>query len=374
MKELLLIPGPTPVDESVLKAMSQDVISHTSVEFANLVKETLVYIKQLFGAANGLPFVITGSGTLGMEMALTNILGEKDNLLVLSHGYFGDRFVDIAKQLGIDVDTIKGATGEHVDLDALKNTLKSKHYTAVTLTHVDTSTGVLADVEAVSKILQEISPDTLFVVDGVCATGAVKEEFDNWKLDVIFTGSQKALATPPGLTILAFSSRAIEKRKAISPRTYYGDILRWMPVMEDATKYFATPSVNLFFALHKSLQNIFDFGLENYFKQHEEMAKSVRNAFKEMGLPLVAKRPAPTLSVFLYPEGIDDKAFRGKLKEKGVVVANTLAELYGKGFRIGHMGSVTKDELIVALYKIVETFEELGYKCDKGKVFEAFLS
>jgi len=89
------------------------------------------------------------------------------------------------------------------------------------------------------------------------------------------------------------------------------------------------------------------------------MAKSVRNAFKEMGLPLVAKRPAPTLSVFLYPEGIDDKAFRGKLKEKGVVVANTLAELYGKGFRIGHMGSVTKDELIVALYKIVETFEEL---------------
>jgi len=199
MKELLLIPGPTPVDESVLKAMSQDVISHTSVEFANLVKETLVYTKQLFGAANGLPFVITGSGTLGMEMALTNILGEKDNLLVLSHGYFGDRFVDIAKQLGIDVDTIKGATGEHVDLDELKNTLKSKHYTAVTLTHVDTSTGVLADVEAVSKILQEISPDTLFIVDGVCATGAVKEEFDNWKLDVILRALKKHLLHHQGL-------------------------------------------------------------------------------------------------------------------------------------------------------------------------------
>ena len=341
MKELLLIPGPTPVDESVLEAMSQDVISHTSAEFANLVKETLSYVKQLFGTNDGFPFVITGSGTLGMEMALTNTLGEKDNLLVLSHGYFGDRFIDIAKQLNIAADTIKASTGEHVDFDAVRNALKSKHYTAVTLTHVDTSTGVLADVEAVSKIVQETSPDTLFIVDGVCATGAVKEEFDNWKIDVILTGSQKALATPPGLTILAFSKRAIEKRKTINPRTYYGDILRWMPVMEDATKYFATPSVNLFFALHKSLQNIFDFGLENYFKTHGDMAKSIRAAFKEMGLRLVA---------------------------------NTLAELYGKGFRIGHMGSVTKDELIVALYKIVDTFEELGYKCDKGKVFDAFLS
>ena len=374
MKELLLIPGPTPVDESVLKAMSQDVISHTSAEFASLVKETLFYVKQLFGTNDGFPFVITGSGTLGMEIALTNTLGEKDNLLVLSHGYFGDRFIDIGKQLNIAADTIKAPTGEHVDLDTVRNALKSKHYTAVTLTHVDTSTGVLADVEAVSKIVQETSPDTLFIVDGVCATGAVKEEFDNWKIDVILTGSQKALATPPGLTLLAFSKRAIEKRKTINPRTYYGDILRWMPVMEDATKYFATPSVNLFFALNKSLKNIFDLGLENYFKKHEDMAKSIRAAFKEMGLPLVAKNPAPTLSVFLYPDGIDDKAFRGKLKEKGVVVANTLAELFGKGFRIGHMGSVTKDELIVALYKIVDTFEELGYKCDKGKVFDAFLS
>jgi Serine-pyruvate aminotransferase/archaeal aspartate aminotransferase len=114
--------------------------------------------------------------------------------------------------------------------------------------------------------------------------------------------------------------------------------------------------------------------IENYFKKHEDLARRVRNAFNEVGLTLVAKRPAPTLSVFLYPEGIDDKTFRGKLKEKGVVVANTLAELYGKGFRMGHMGSVTKDELLVAVTKIVETFEELGYKVNKGKVIEAFLS
>jgi aspartate aminotransferase-like enzyme len=374
MKELLLIPGPTPVQEDVLEAMSEPVISHTSPEFANILKETLSFVKELFGAKNGFPFVITGSGTLGMEMALTNIVGENESVLVVSHGYFGDRFEELAKHIGIDVDKIKPVAGEHIDLEIVRQKLKEKHYTALTLTHVDTSTGVLADVESVSKIIQEVSPETLFVVDGVCATGGVREEFDNWKIDVILTGSQKALATPPGLTLLAFSQRAIEKRKSIKPRTYYGDILKWMPVMEDGTKYFATPSVNLFFALHQSLKDIFEMGLENYFKKHEDLARRVRNAFNEAGLTLVAKRPAPTLSVFLYPEGIDDKTFRGKLKEKGVVVANTLAELYGKGFRMGHMGSVTKDELLVAVTKIVETFEELGYKVNKGKVIEAFLS
>ncbi|MGB9769984.1 MULTISPECIES: pyridoxal-phosphate-dependent aminotransferase family protein [Caldisericum] len=374
MQELLLIPGPTPVSDDVLDAMSKPVISHTSVEFANLLKETLSYVKDLFGTKNGFPFVITGSGTLGMEMAITNILGEKDNLLVLSHGYFGDRFEELAKHLGIEVDKIKANPGEHVDLELLRKTLKEKHYTAVTLTHVDTSTGVLADVETVSKILQEVSPETLFIVDGVCATGGVKEEFDNWKIDVILTGSQKALATPPGLTLLTFSKRAIEKRNSIKPRTYYGDILKWIPVMEDGTKYFATPSVNLFFALHQSLKDIFDMGLENYFKKHEDLARRVRNAMNELGLKLVAKRPAPTLSVFLYPEGIDDKTFRGRLKDHGVVIANTLAELYGKGFRIGHMGSITKDELLVAVSKIAETFEELGVKVSKGNVINAFLS
>ncbi|PMP84320.1 MAG: alanine--glyoxylate aminotransferase family protein, partial [Caldisericum exile] len=279
-----------------------------------------------------------------------------------------------AKHLEIEVDKIKANPGEHVDLELLRKTLKEKHYTAVTLTHVDTSTGVLADVETVSKILQEVSPETLFIVDGVCATGGVKEEFDNWKIDVILTGSQKALATPPGLTLLTFSKRAIEKRNSIKPRTYYGDILKWIPVMEDGTKYFATPSVNLFFALHQSLKDIFDMGLENYFKKHEDLARRVRNAMNELGLKLVAKRPAPTLSVFLYPEGIDDKTFRGRLKDHGVVIANTLAELYGKGFRIGHMGSITKDELLVAVSKIAETFEELGVKVSKGNVINAFLS
>lgn len=374
MKELLLIPGPTPVSEEVLSALSKDTIAHTDDRFAKIMTSALEKTKKLFGAENAFPFIISGSGTLGMEMALTNVLNEGENLLVLSHGFFGDRFVDIGKALNANVEVLKAPAGETVPLDTVKNILSKQHFHALTITHVDTSTGTLADVEAIVKVVQEVSPETLIIVDGVCATGGVEERFDQWNIDVIFTGSQKALAVPPGLTLLAFSQRAIEKRKTMTKvRTYYGDILRWMPVMEDPHKYFATPAVNMVYALEKSLSNIMEFGLTAYFEKHTRMAAKVRAALTAAGFELVSKHPAPTLSVFKYPEGIEDGAFRSKLSAKKVIVASALAELQGKAFRIGHMGSVTEDELFVATKKILEVCEELGFELDKGLVLNAFL-
>ncbi len=386
MKQLLLIPGPTPVSEGVLQALSQDTIAHTDERFVRIMSETLLKVKTLFGADKGHPFVIAGSGTLGMEMSLTNILNDKENLLVISHGYFGDRFIEIGNALNVNVDVLKAPTGETVPIDVIERTVKDKHFDAITITHVDTSTGTLSDVEAIAKALHNISPSTLIVVDGVCATGGVKEQFDDWGIDVIFTGSQKAIAVPPGLVMLAFSERAIAKRKSIEKvRTYYGDILRWMPVMEDPHRYFATPAVNMVYALNKSLNDIFSFGLESYFEKHTTLAKKVRNAMSVMGFELVSKTPAPTLSVFKYSQGISDSEFRSRLYGKGVVVAGALAELQGKAFRMGHMGSVTEDELLVAVKKIVEVLKGMGVVVNKsnekeyelqrskGDVFEAFL-
>jgi len=375
MEQLVLIPGPTPVTREVLQALSQETIAYTDERFVNIMSETLVKIKALFGADKGHPFVIAGSGTLGMEMSLTNILKDEENLLVISHGYFGDRFIDIGHALNVNVDVLKAPTGETVPIETIERTLKDKHFDAITITHVDTSTGTLSDVEAIAKAVHSISPSTLIVVDGVCATGGVKELFDDWGIDVFFTGSQKAIAVPPGLTMLVFSERAIAKRKSMkTTRTYYGDILRWMPVMEDPHKYFATPAVNMVYALDRSLNDIFSFGLEAYFEKHIALARCVRNAMNIMGFELISKNPAPTLSVFKYPQGISDTDFRSRLYEKGVVVAGALAELQGKAFRIGHMGSVTEDELIVAVKKIVEVLEGMGVKIDKGEVFEGFLS
>ena len=375
MKQLLLIPGPTLVSDEVLEALSQETMAHTDERFVKITSETLVKVKALFGADKGHPFVIAGSGTLGMEMSLTNILNDKENLLVISHGYFGDRFIEIGNALNVNVDVLKAPTGETVPIEIIERTVKDKHFDAITITHVDTSTGTLSDVEAIAKVVHNVSPSTLIIVDGVCAGGGVKELFDDWGIDVIFTGSQKAIAVPPGLTMLAFSERAIAKRKSMKiTRTYYGDILRWIPVMEDPHRYFATPAVNMVYALNKSLNDIFSFGLENYFEKHITLARRVRNAMSITGFELVSKNPAPTLSVFKYPQGISDTDFRSKLYEKGIVVAGALAELQGKAFRIGHMGSITEDELIVAVKKIVEVLEGMGVKIEKGEVFKGFLS
>jgi len=279
MKELLLIPGPTPVSEEVLSALSKETMAHTDDRFASIMTSALDKTRKVFGAEKGFPFIIAGSGTLGMEMALTNILNEGENLLVLSHGFFGDRFVDIGKTLGVNVEVLKAPAGETVPLTSIESTLRKHHFHAITITHVDTSTGTLADVETIANMLHEVSPETFIVVDGVCATGGVEQKFDKWGIDVIFTGSQKALAVPPGLTLLAFSERAIEKRKSMAKvRTYYGDILRWMPVMEDPHKYFATPAVNMVYALEKSLSIITEFGLPAYYEKHTRMAAKVRAA------------------------------------------------------------------------------------------------
>jgi len=375
MKELLLIPGPTPVSEDVLDALSNETISHTSDRFAKILSNCLNNVKIIFGAKDSTPFIIAGSGTLGMEMALTNILDDNDNLLVISHGFFGDRFVELGNALGVKVDVLRSNAGETVCLEEISKKLKEKQYLAVTITHVDTSTGVLADVKKITEVVKKNSPDTLIVLDGVCATGGVKEKMDEWGIDVIFTGSQKAMATPPGLTMLAFSNRAIEKRKILKKtRTYYGDILRWIPVVEDPHKYFATPAVNMVFALEKSLEDIMEFGLKNYFEKHELLSRKIRNAMELFGFELLSKKsPAPTLSVFKYPVGISDIDFRSLLEKRRVVVAPALGELKGHYFRMGHMGSLTEEELFVALKRIMEVLEKMGLKFDKGKILKTFV-
>ena len=147
-----------------------------------------------------------------------------------------------------------------------------------------------------------------------------------------------------------------------------------MPVMEDPHRYFATPAVNMVYALNRSLNDIFSFGLENYFDKHMTLARRVRNAMSVMGFELVSRNPAPTLSVFKYPQGISDADFRSKLYEKGIVVAGALTDLQGKAFRIGHMGSTTEDDLMIAVKKVVEVLEGMGVKIEKGEVFKGFLS
>ena len=361
MKELLLIPGPTPINHEVLNELSKDVVSHVSEEFVSTTLEALKNLKPLFGTEKGSVFIVPGSGTIGMEIAIKNLVGEDERILVISHGYFGERFVEILDEHGIERDVLRSKWGEVVSLESLKERIRTNKYAAITITHVDTSTGTLSPVKEYARVIKEISPDTLIILDGVCATGGVPEEMDEWGIDFILTGSQKALSTPPGLSIFAVSERGLKKRESLKKiGFYYGDILRWKRIMDNPKAYFATPSVNLIFALNMSLKRILSEGLSNRFKRHVENGEFIRKKIENLGFKVFGdeKSRAPTLTVFLYPEGVEDETFRKRLKEKGVVVASCIGDLKGKGFRMGHMGEVGRDELLFAFEKIKEVLKE----------------
>jgi aspartate aminotransferase-like enzyme len=227
---------------------------------------------------------------------------------------------------------------------------------------VDTATGACAPVEEYARIVGKTG--ALFIVDGVCATGGIPERMDDWKIDVVLTAAQKCLGTPPGLSILVLSERAMEKRRSMtSIPAYYSDLLRWLPIMHDPAKYFSTPCVNEVRAFHEGTRVIMEEGIEARFKRHDLYARAIRAGLAALAFGFFAdgRFPASTLSVVAYPGGVDDKAFRSALYENGVVVAGGLAQTLGKVFRMGHMGNLSSDDIRFAFEAIEKTLETLGH-------------
>lgn len=261
-RHLVMIPGPTPTVPLIEREMGRAVTAHGDPQFVADYKETIESAGKLLDCS-GQTFIIAGSGTLAMEMAIGNNLKAGDNLLVVSHGYFGDRFVDIAERKGINVDVISSKWGTIVPLEELEKKLKSKKYAAVTVTHVDTSTAVLAPIAEIGHLIDDISPETVYMVDGVAATAGAEAYVDKMHIDVLFTASQKAFGVCPGLTILFASEKSLNRRKQLGKiADYYADYENWIPTMENPAKYCSTPSVNLIWALKKSIEIIKDEGIE----------------------------------------------------------------------------------------------------------------
>lgn len=376
-KELLLIPGPTPVHDDIYEALSGETMAHTDPRFVKIFKNSLELTRQLFNT-DGEVFVVSGSGTLSMEIAIMNTVAPGEKLLVISHGYFGDRFTPLAKAFGIQVDTIQAEWGHHVDVAAVEKKLAEGQYKAVTVTHVDTSTGVMANLEELVPVVKKSG--ALFILDGVCASAAIEEdmqkEYGNpeYRIDVVLTGSQKAIGVPPGLAIVAFGPKALAAREAREGVLgYYADIKNWLPIMKDPGKYYATPPVNMIYAFEKGMEMVISEGLATRFRRHTALGKAVRAGLSVYGMKPLAPEEiaAPTLSCILYPEGLNDSEFRSKLAAKGMVIAGALASLSGKAFRIGHMGNVTEDTFVKALELVGETLQEMGYDADvQGAVNE----
>ncbi len=355
-KKLLMIPGPTPVSRSIQDQMGRETVAFSDANFVNDFNYCLKELKKIV-KSDGEIFVISGSGTLAMEMSLANVLRKGDNLLIISHGYFGDRFVDIAKNKGINVDVLSSEWGKTVPIDLIRETLKKKPYRAITVTHVDTSTGVKADIKSIGDMLKEF-PEIIYIVDGVCATAGEEEYMDDMNIDILFTASQKAFGVAPGLLILWANEKALRARESIGTiGEYFVDFNNWLPIMHEPSKYFATPSVNLIWALKESIRLINEEGIENRFKRHELFARAYQKALEELGFRILAEEGyrANTLSNVLYPEGVEDELFRTSLATEGVQVAAGLGTFKGKMFRIGHMGNIDKHDLISSIASIERT-------------------
>ncbi|MEM3727877.1 MAG: alanine--glyoxylate aminotransferase family protein [Candidatus Bathyarchaeia archaeon] len=372
-RELLMIPGPTNVVPSVLRAMCKPPLSHTSQEFASIFKEALNGLKRVFMTESDV-FVVAGSGTLALEMAVANILEPGDKVLNAVSGFFGQYFVEMCKVYGAVPRVLEVPYGMAVKPEQVREALKEGGFKAVTVTHVETSTGVANPIKEIGEVVRKYS-DAFYIVDTVCSLGGMEVRVDDWGIDVCVSGSQKCVGVPPGLAFVAVSQKALEylERRKTPVGSWYGSFKNWLPVMRDPTRYFATPPVNMIYALHEALRLVLDEGLENRFRRHYILAEAFRAAMNALNLKIVAERgyEADTVTAVYYPEGIDDNLFRGEMKKCGIVVASTLGPLKGKGFRVGHMGNVNQNDIAATISAIEATLKRFGYNVSLGSGVKA---
>jgi len=367
-RKLVMIPGPTNVDPHVLRAMSRPTLAHTDPQFVEIFRETLENLKKVFMTKHEV-FAIAGSGTLALEMGLANVTEPGDKILNIVTGYFGDYFVKMSKAHGGVSAVLDIPWGKCVKPVQVKEALEKEDYKAVTITHVDTSTGAVNPVREIGQVVHENS-DAFYIVDTVCSLGGLEVRADDWHIDACVSGSQKCIGVPPGLALVSANDRVlnlIEDRK--TPVSFwYGDFRNWLPIMRDPSKYFATPAVNMIYSLSESLKAIIAEGLEPRFRRHHIIAEAFRSAMEALKIKLVsdAECAADTLTAAYYPDNIEDGAFRSGMRHCGVVVAATIGPIKGKGFRVGHMGNVSQNDVMSTIGSIEVTLKRLKYNFTSG--------
>ncbi|HUH27375.1 alanine--glyoxylate aminotransferase family protein [Gelidibacter sp.] len=379
-RKLLMIPGPIEFEPEVLQAMGMATTSHVAPGFIEVFANSLELMREVWKAPKGQPFIVAGTGTLAMDMAACNLIEKDDSVLVISTGYFGKRFKDIMERYGATTTILEAPLGEVISLEAIERELKTKQYKALTITHVDTSTGILVDPEPIAKLATKYN--TLSILDGVCSVAGEAIDQEEWGLDVVLTGSQKAIGVPPGLALLMVSEKAMKvwnKRKT-PVANYYSDWQNWLPVMrayeERKPSYFGTPPVNLIVALETSLKIICKEGLSERVIRHQVLANAFRAGITALNLEILPKTnhlAANTLTAVYYPKGIDGTAIVTKMANNNVIVAGgLLSDIKTSYFRIGHMGSVSPNDLIAVLSALERSLSELGHQMELGKCLAAF--
>ena len=363
IKEYLMIPGPTPVPDSVLSKMAMPMINHRGKEFAQILKDVTEKMKKVY-LTKGDVILLTASGSGGMESAVVNFLSPGDKAIFCVTGAFGDRWAKMGKVYGADVIRIETPVGEGVTPEIIEDNLKKNPgVKAVYVTHNETSTTITNDLSKIGEIAHKYG--AIVAVDAVSSLGAIELRMDEWQLDVVVTASQKALMTPPGLAFVAVSERAWELHKSAKMPRFYFDLGEAKRMAENGETPF-TPAVSQVFAIDTALDLLLSEGLENSWNRHKLLGKAVREGVKALGLKLLAKEEFASNAVTgVYPpEGVPADDLRRKVKARGVTLAGGQGALKGKIFRIGHIGYILDTDIIVTLSIIGETLREMGYNVD----------
>jgi aspartate aminotransferase-like enzyme len=356
----LRIPGPTPCPTEVLQAMARPMINHRGPEFAQMLYDVTDKLKQLFQTKNDL-YLLTCSGTGGLEAAIVNTLSPGDKVLSVTVGVFGERFAEIAEQFGAEVIPLRFELGRTVDVDSLRRALQAEpKIKAVLVTQNETSTGVTNDLAAISAVVKEF--DKLLLVDAISSLGSINLPVDEWHCDVTVTASQKGWMVPPGLAMVSVSPEAWQAyEKARMPR-FNWDFTRAKSYLERGQTPW-TPAVSIVFALSVSLDMMLKEGLANVIARHTRVGKTARDGVKSLGLSLFAeeKYASNTVTAVAAREGLDTKKLVKVMREEHqIVLAGGQQSLEGKIFRIGHLGWVTEDDIAAVISALKVALPKAG--------------
>jgi alanine-glyoxylate transaminase / serine-glyoxylate transaminase / serine-pyruvate transaminase len=355
---LLMGPGPSQAAPSVLHAMSQPLIGHLDPAFIQLMEEIKGMLREIFQTSNELTFPVSGTGSAGMEFCFANLIEPGDQVVIGVNGVFGGRMADVAERCGARVTKVEAAWGTIIEPGQIAAALKDVRPKIVAIVHAETSTGVLTPVEEISRLAREAG--ALFVLDAVTSLGGCPVRIDAWGVDAVYSGTQKCLSCPPGLSPVSFGPRAmaVATRRKHKVQSWYLDVNLLAAYWGQDRAYHHTAPISMNYALHEALRLVLAAGLENRWQRHEQNHLALKKGLAEMGLEL-ASQPGHqlwTLNAIRVPEGADEAAVRKKLlSEYDIEIGAGLGPLKGKIWRVGLMGESSRRENVDRFLSALKT-------------------
>src|SRR4029078_4390367 len=369
-KRILLGPGPSPVDDRVLSAMSAPLLGHLDPLFLQCMDDVQSLLRYVFETENRVTIPISATGSAGMEAALVNVIEPGDEVVVCIHGVFGERMRDLVERSGAKAIVVEAKWGEAIDPGKIESALKSSSRPrALSIVHAETSTGVLQDLSGLAEIAHEHG--ALFLVDAVTSLGGHPVGIDRNGIDICYSGTQKCLGAPPGLSPVTFNERALDRIRSRKSKvqSWYLDITMVERYWGDDRTYHHTAPISMNYALREALRLVYEEGLEPRWRRHELNHRALVAGVEAMGLSMAvaADNRLWSLNAVSVPEGVDDARVRTRLLDENIEIGGGLGPLQGKIWRIGLMGSgSTRENVLLVLDALHRALNAEGHACPSG--------